>query len=82
MSTELLERTIQNDVNASEEQLADDIYALVRRFLEEGGDRDEAYDALQTFYADLKQRGSSKARRAVGEVIAAFDGWCAPSARM
>lgn len=82
MTTADLERTVQDHTDASPDQLADDIYMNVQAELAGGADRSEIYATLHRFYEDAKSRGDRKTRRAVGEVLAAMDGWCAPSATL
>lgn len=65
--------------NASEEDLADELYEFVTAALERGEQREDVYASLKEFYSHLAGQGAEKHRRAVREVLGCFHGYCAPS---
>ncbi len=77
-ATELLER-IEHPADVSVDEIADDLYLAVKDAIAHGQSRDELYAQLQEIHGDLAARGAIRQRRAVAEVLACFEGYCAPS---
>jgi hypothetical protein len=82
MTTADLERTVEEHVVASAEELADDIYDDVKAALESGDDREQVYSTLREYYESAKERGLRRERRAAGIVLSYMDGYCSPVAAL
>jgi len=81
MTIAQLEETIAHS-DATEEELADRLYGLVRGAIEAGERRENVLAMLKTMYADLVGETVESPRRAVREVIGCFYGYCAPEAAL
>jgi hypothetical protein len=77
-----LRNTVAQHADESAEEIADDLYVAVKGAIESGQRREDMYAMLKALYADLKASGLKKERRAVGEVIRCFDGYCSPAAAL
>jgi len=77
-----LERTVEEHVGTSSEELADRLYDDVKAALEQGEDRAAVYNLLRQYYASTKERGLRREHRAVGVVLSYFDGYCSPIAAL
>ena len=78
MSTADLERTVEEHIAASSEQLADDLYDQVKAALQRGEDREQVYATLREYYESAKERGLRREHRAVGIVLSYLDGYSSP----
>jgi hypothetical protein len=64
--------------NAPEDDLADELYGLVKDALRQGQPRDEVLSMLDQLYVQLAGDENEVPRRATREVIGCFHGYCAP----
>lgn len=77
MTTAELQQIALDDA-ASEEDIADSLYGAARDALIRGEPRRDVLAALQTLHEQLSGDQQETPRRAVREVLACFDGYCAP----
>ena len=63
---------------ASDDELVDELYDLVKKSIVSGQSRDEALQALESVYAQLVGDELERPRRIAREVIGCFYGYCTP----
>jgi hypothetical protein len=63
---------------ASDDELVDELYGLVKASIESGQSRADALQALESVYAQLAGDELERPRRVAREVIGCFYGYCAP----
>jgi hypothetical protein len=54
----------------------------VLKLIEAGVDRDDLFNALESFRAEMRNAGDERSEDATADLMDLFVGWCRPEARL
>jgi hypothetical protein len=81
MTTAQLEEAIAHS-GSSQEEIAEDIYALASNAIAHGESREDVFDLIKRYYEMLVGTDREVERRALRDVIGFFRGYGAPEAAL